>query len=160
MKNASLFVFRALSILSLDQILKLTKVLRLKQGQLKKAAGEELISWDETPATQVEPVSPGAKVIPLHGKKSGLPSIELPPSEEEVKKKKEDEEGCKLLTSDIILWQREISRDAGEAAHKMDAVKGYKKSTEMYVVKTKTDEGKEKIRFASTDGILVNKKQA
>ena len=42
----------------------------------------------------------------------------------------------------------------------MDAFKGYRKSTEMYVVKTPTHEGKDKIRFASTNGVLVNKKQA
>jgi hypothetical protein len=162
MKKISSFVLQAIGVLSLEQILKLTKVLKLKQGQLKKAVGEELISLDDHASSKQgsQSLSQEAKVIPINAKKSQLPSIEMPPSEEEVKKKKEEEEKSNLLTSDIILWQREITRDTGEAIHKMGAVKGYKKSTEMYVVKTKTEEGKEKIRFASTDGVLVNKKQA
>lgn len=160
MKKPSI-VLKALSILSLEQILKLTKVLKLNQGQLKKAAGEELISWDDTPSPKQEmPSGQPDNVIPITVKKSGLPSIEMPPSAEDVSKKKEEEESLNLLASDVILWQREIARDTGEAVHKMGAAKGYKKATEMYVVKTKTEEGKEKIRFASTDGVLVNKKQA
>jgi hypothetical protein len=159
MKKASSFVLKALSILSLEQILKLTKVLKLKQGQAKKVVGEELVSWDETIPSAPE-VRPEGKVVPFPKNKNALPSIELPPSDEEVKKKKDEEEGSKLLTSELILWQREITRDTDEAVHKMGAVKGYKKSTEMYVVKSQTDEGKEKIRFASTNGILINKKQA
>ena len=43
---------------------------------------------------------------------------------------------------------------------KKDAFKGYEKSTEMYVVKTTTHDGKDKLRFAATDGVLINKKQA
>ena len=114
MKNASQFVFRALSILSLEQILKLTKVLRLKQGQLKKAAGEELISWDDTPTQKSESeAEAGGKVLPMTSRKSGLPSIEMPATDEEIKKKKDEEESSTLLTSDIILWQREITRDTG-----------------------------------------------
>ncbi len=159
MKNASSFVLRALSILGLEQILKLTKVLKLKQGQAQKAVGEELISWDESQPIEAA-VKPEGKVVPFPKSKNALPSINMPPSDEEVKKKNQEEESSKLLTSDVILWQREITRDTGEAVHKMDAFKGYKKSTEMYVVKTQTDEGKEKIRFADTNGILINKKQA
>lgn len=165
MKKASSFVLRALNILSFEQILKLTKVLKVSQGQLKKAAGEELVSWDgpETMTTPIKTEAPASEAKVLNfKKKNDLAQIEMPESDEEIKKKKEAEEseGLNLLASDVVLWQREITREAGKAAHKMDAQKGYQKSTEMYVVKTKTDEGKEKIRFASTDGILVNKKQA
>ncbi len=157
MKKPS-FVLQALNILSLETILKLTKVIRLKHGQLKKAAGEELVSWEQETAPIPQPEG---KVLQM-GKRTtgGLAPLEVPPSDEEIKKQKEEEDRPNLLTSDVILWQREITRETGEAVHKMDAVKGYRKSTEMYVVKTMSDEGKEKIRFASTDGILVNKKQA
>jgi hypothetical protein len=152
------FVLQALNILSLETILKLTKVLRLKHGLLNKAAGEELISWEQDTAAAPQPEG---KVLQMGNRsKSGLAPLEVPPSDEEVKKKKEEEDKPNLLTSDVILWQREITRETGEAVHKMDAVKGYQKATEMYVVKSKTEEGKEKIRFASTDGILINKKQA
>jgi hypothetical protein len=34
------------------------------------------------------------------------------------------------------------------------------KSNEMYVVKTPSSDGKDKIRFAATQGVLINKKQA
>jgi len=39
-------------------------------------------------------------------------------------------------------------------------VNGYKKSADMYVVKTTEVDGKEKIRIASTRGVLIDKKQA
>ena len=43
---------------------------------------------------------------------------------------------------------------------KKEAARGYARATEMYVVKTSKIEGSDSIRFASTNGVLVDKKQA
>lgn len=139
-------------------MLKLSEVLHVKQVPLKKAAGGELIVWDDAdqkPAPKKSQEKEDAKVLAFPKKTIN----ELIPMQDEAPK--EDEGGpSSLLTSDVILWQRELTKQSGETSHKMDAFKGYKKSTEMYVVKTPTNEGKDKIRFASTNGVLVNKKQA
>lgn len=160
MSSKSTFVLRALKILGLDEMLKLSQVLHVKQVPLKKAAGEELIVWDdapsEVPSTSSKKVEPEGKVLSFPKKTIQ----DLTPMPEENPEQDDDKERPNFLTSDMVLWQREIAKSSGENVHKLDAFKGYKKSTEMYVVKTPTPEGKDKIRFASTNGVLVNKKQA
>ncbi len=129
---------------------------------LKKAAGEELFVWDDAPSIELPKASSGAteaKVLPFGKSKSPFITQEDIDEAKAIEAKKQ-EESSTLLTSELVLWQREIAKDSGEAIQKLDAFKGYQKSTEMYVVKTQTPEGKEKIRFANTNGILVNKKQA
>lgn len=155
--SKSSFVLRALKILGLEEMLKLSEVLHVKQVPLKKAAGDDLV-WDST-----EPIQrpqrrihreEEAKVLEFPKKTIK----DLAPVPEPVEAK--DGDSPNLLDTDIVLWQREISRQTGDTFHRMDAFKGYRKSTEMYVVKTADVEGKDKIRFASTNGVLVNKKQA
>jgi hypothetical protein len=155
--SKSTFVLRALKILGLDEMLKLSQVLHVKQVPLKKAAGEDLVVWDDAPVMAPrQQESTEAKVLSFPKKTIQ----DLAPLREENLEKEDDKERPNFLTSDLVLWQREIAKSSGENVHKLDAFKGYKKSTEMYVVKTPTPEGKDKIRFASTNGVLVNKKQA
>lgn len=153
----STFVLRALKILGLPEIHKLAEVLQVKQVPLKKAAGEELIIWDDA-----EKVAPKKyQKAEAEGKVLAFPKQtinDLRPLEEETPESNEDTPD--FLSSDLVLWQREISRQTGGTVHKLDAFKGYKKATEIYVVKTPDHDGKDKIRFASTNGVLVNKKQA
>jgi len=160
LSSKSTFVLRALKILGLDEMLKLSQVLHVKQVPLKKAAGEELIVWDDapqsTPSTAPKKVETEAKVLSFP--KNTIQ--DLAPLPKENPEQSDDQERANFLTSDMVLWQREIAKSSGENVHKLDAFKGYRKSTEMYVVKTPTPEGKDKIRFASTNGVLVNKKQA
>lgn len=152
------FVLQALKILGLEDILKLSEVLHVKQVPLKKAAGEELIVWDEDAPDKVFQKAPReeGKVLSFP-KKTAVQDLTAFTPEPEIPK---EELAPSFVTSDLVLWQREISRDAGENIVKLDAFKGYKKANEMYVVKTKMAEGKDKMRFASTNGVLVNKKQA
>lgn len=145
------FVFHALSLLGLEEILKLAEVHQTKKVALKKAAGGELISWDEPVA------APPKKVQPEEAKVLIFPKT---PQIEEEKSEIPDSEKPHLVTSDVLLWQREMTKDSDSSIQKLDAFKGYKRSTEMYVVKSSTIDGKDKIRFASTEGILVDKKQA
>ena len=154
----STFVLRALKILGLPEILKLSEVLHAKQIPLKKAAGEELIVWDD--AAEIAPKKyqneeTQGKVLPFPKQK--IYDLEPLPEEHEIEP---GDEGKSLLSSDLVLWQREISRNSGDKNHKLEAFRGYRKTTDIYVVKTKENEGKEKIRFASTNGVLINKKQA
>lgn len=151
----SSFVLRALKILGLEEIQKLSEVLHVRESAHKKAAGGELIVWDDAP--QVAPVkkeTAEAKVLSFP-KKTIHDMAKLPDPETST-----PEEAPSMLHSDLVLWQREITRQTDDNVHRLDAFKGYKKSTEMYVVKEASVDGKDKIRFASTNGVLVNKKQA
>ena len=154
----SSYVLRALKILGLEEMLKLSEVLHEKQVPLKKAAGEDLVVWDDAVQKPQRPKVQGpGKVLefPKKNISSLAPLVEAPDH-----KPVEDDEPSHLLNSEVVLWQREISKQSGEVVQKKDAFKGYQKATEMYVVKTPTPEGKDKIRFASTNGVLINKKQA
>ena len=153
------YVLQTLKILGLEEMLKLSEVLHVKQVPLKKAAGGELIAWDDAdqnPSPKKSLEREDAKILAFPNRTIN----ELISVQEDAPAKDDDEGTLNLLTSEVILWQRELTKQSGETIHKMDAFKGYKKSTEMYVVKTPTIEGKDKIRFASTNGVLVNKKQA
>lgn len=163
------FVLRALSLLGLEEILKLTEHISERRAAIKKAAGEDLIVWDDSPSKKkhLEEPPKEAKVLDFPKSKSIHDFKEL----EDPAQKHASESGAEngnskeepvpsLIASEMVLWQREIGKETGGALKKVDAFKGYQKSTQMYVVKTETPEGKQKIRFASTDGILVNKKQA
>lgn len=153
------FVLNALRILGPEEILKLSQAPKVKQALLKKAAGEELIVWSEE--TSERSASKNlenneAKILPF---KRGPSDLEEPlkDSEEEGRPL---EEASHFYSSEFLLWQRELSRETEDPIHKQAAVKGYQKSTEMYVVKSHDLQGKEKIRFVSTNGVLINKKQA
>lgn len=155
------FVLQALKIFGLEEMLKLSQTGQVKAGMLKKAAGAELIVWDDAPevATLAPPEQPEAKILPFK-KQFGEPSeISEPIADPHLAQGKPSEESANFYSSEFMLWQRELSKD-NTSPLKKDAVQGYARSTEMYVVKSPTIDGKEKIRFAETNGILVNKKQA
>ena len=157
----SSFVLRALKILGLEEMLKLSEVLHVKQVPLKKAAGEELIVWDEEPVQK--PVKRTLSAPETEAKVLNFPKksiTDLAPQVEEDKPEDGKTEESTFLSSEAVLWQREIARSSETAVHKLDAFKGYNKATEMYVVKTPSIDGKDKIRFAETNGVLINKKQA
>lgn len=158
---AKSFVLRALKIFGLEEMLKLSEVLKVKSSRMKKAAGEELIVWSDEP----EKPHPSPTVAQetdnvLQFKKQGLAEIPEPIEDPHQSQGIPAEDGSTFYSSEFMLWQRELTKDAGAPLLKKEAVKGYSRATEMYVVKTPTIEGKEKIRFASTNGVLVNKKQA
>ncbi len=133
--------------------------MKVKSTRLKKAAGEELIVWSDEPEKPQTTHQTHDEDNVLQFKKQ--PTQERP---EPIKDPNEPqgipaEDGSTFYSSEFLLWQRELTKESG-APTKKEAVKGYSRATEMYVVKTPTVEGKEKIRFASTNGVLVNKKQA
>lgn len=150
-------VLRALGILGLDEIQKLSEA-QSEHIQLKRAAGEDLLAWDEPVSRKsVRRELPEGKILEFPKKFiSNFSELDDPNKPEPA----QDENDSNFMSSDLLLWQREVGKETGGALKKVDAFKGYQKSTQMYVVKTESPEGKSKIRFASTDGILVNKKQS
>lgn len=154
------FVLQALKILGPEEILKLSEVLHVKQVPLKKAAGEEFIVWDDAdlPTPQRSEAQPKeAKVLEFPKKSIN----DMRPYEgDRPEPSEDDEDKPSFLDSDMVLWQREIARSHGDNVQKIEAMTRYRKSTEVYVVKTSDKDGKDKTRFASTNGILINKKQA
>lgn len=156
MRNTKAFVLSALGILGPDEILKLSAITHHTQVAFKMAAGEELVSWvkdEQLPAQPQQKLD--ARIIPFP-KKSFMPEALVPEKAEEV----DEDDAPKILSSDVVLLQRELTREIDENAHKLNASSGYKKATEMYVIKGDPAAGKERIRFASTNGVLVNKKMA
>jgi hypothetical protein len=149
------YVLNALRVFGQEQILKLSRIANSSGSIFKKVAGDEFEGWnnapeetpDDSPKNQISD-----NVLPFRPAKNSISeSAELP---------SESKESPEFSSSEFILWQRELSRETGNPQQKIEAVKGYTKATEMYVVKTPTIEGKDKIRFASTNGVLVDKKQA
>lgn len=157
MPNAS-FVLKALRILSLDEMKKLSEIMKVRVPAPKKAAGGELIVWDEEEEIHEMPsAGPHESAKILAFPKKNINEIEpLKLTDPNAV----GEDNSSLLHTDLVLLQKQISRQTEESIQRQEAFKGYKKSTEMYVVKESTIDGKDKIRFASTNGVLVNKKQA
>ncbi len=150
----SSFVLKALKILGLDEVLKLSEVLRLKQAPLKKVVGEDFISFGNKEDDQPKkPVASEANILPF-ANKAYVREGEKPPHEGE----RQQEEQTTLINSDLVLWQRELCRQIGNSVPMVDAVKGYKRFNEMYVVKDSSLDKTDKMRLASTKGVLVNKK--
>lgn len=150
------YVLRALSILGPEEILKLAHVLHREEVSFKMVSGDDIVSWkDRKSGTPRKEPKPQTEAKILHFSRPA-PQVEekLPEGEEP------SPDDSQILSAEVILMQREISRGSSEVRHKAQAKSGYQKATEMYVVKTQTLDGKEKIRIASTHGVLINKKQA
>ena len=154
----SSFVLRALGILVPEEILKLSEMVRHKENSLKKVAGEELVVWDEAPTppsrsekTKLAKILPFPKDFMEH----------LVPEDEGTEISDRDHSSSETIDeTELVLRQREINRHLDEIGHKLDAVKGYKTATDTYLVKSSGNEIANEHRFASTTGVLVNKKIA
>lgn len=158
------YVLKALKIFGLEEMLKLSQAaLKAKPMAMKKAAGAELIVWDDAPNTPPSPKTaeedPKDNVLAFKKPSVKVTEMEEPVADPHAPEGKPDESASSFYSSEFLLWQRELTKDSSAPMTKKEAVKGYSKATEMYVVKTASHDGKEKIRFASTNGILVNKKQ-
>ncbi len=157
------YVLKALRILGLEEILKLSKAAFVKPVFMKRAAGEDLIVWSDAPENIDKPEGPtlnDGTVLPFKQKQPPPSSFLEPASNSEKAPASLAETPCNIQSSEFILWNREQTKTTSSPVLKKEAAKEYAKSTEMYVVKTSTIEGKDKIRFADTNGVLVNKKQA
>jgi hypothetical protein len=147
-------VLKALKIMGHDELHKLSEVLHLKQVPVKKASGDDIDSLEPIEVAESKKNLPSeAKVLPFTSK-SHSGEGEKPPKEGES----QEEENAIYINSDLELWQRELSRQIGDSLHKVDALKGYGRLNEMYIVKDSSLESKDQMRFAATKGVLINKK--
>jgi hypothetical protein len=152
-------VLQALNLLGLEDILKLSKILHVKQIARNKAVGEELIVWEETEdLVQSKPAKP--KPADTEAKILEFPKVYKQETQNNSPEADEREETSTLISSDLVMWQRELGRQTGEKLQKRDAFSGYNRATEMLVSKETGLEGKSKNRIVATNGVLVNKKQA
>lgn len=150
------YVLRALCILGPEEILKLAHILHREEVSFKRASGDDIVFWKEGKAlTKNHESRPKTEAKILHFSRP-VPQIE---EKDEVSDETTSSDGSGIMSAEVVLMQREISRESTSGTQKSSAKSGYQKATEMYVVKSNID-GKEKIRFASTNGVLVNKKQA
>ena len=150
------YVLRALCILGPEEILKLAHVLNREEVTFKRASGDDVVVWkqqkvlvknvEERPRTE-------AKVLQFS---RPAPMLE----EEALKGPEERTDETLIMSSEVILIQREIARESSTEGHKAAAKSGYSRANEMYIVKSQSIDGKEKIRFASTNGVLIDKKLA
>jgi hypothetical protein len=148
------FVLEALSLYDLEKIYDLGSVLLERKVPLKKASGEQVVFSSESGAKK--------RASSESSNNNETPNI-LPfkkSSQEDNQTKKKPEEVDPRLNTELMMWQREASRELGENIKKSEAFSGYKQSNQLYVVKQESSEGKNKLKFASTFGVLVDKKQA
>jgi hypothetical protein len=160
---AKSFVLRALRIIGLEEILKLSQMALIKPVMLKKAAGEDLVVWDDAPESEhpkpadSDPIL--AKVLPFPKPISEFAQT-LDSRVTPNQAKRLDETPTNIQPTELMLWGRELGKDLSDPAFKKNGAKEYAKSSDIYIVKTTALEGKEIFRFAATNGVLVNKKQA
>jgi hypothetical protein len=162
---AKSYVLKALRIFGLEEMLKLSKSALVKPVMLKKAAGEDLIVWsdaseEETQTQAKAPEETLGVVLPFKKQLSDFAKITETGVETKNSKEPPLEASSPIYSSEFILWNKELNKETSVPASKKEAAREYARSAEMYVVKTSTVEGKDKIRFASTNGVLVDKKQA
>lgn len=151
-------VLRAFSLIGPEEILKLSQILYVATG-LKKVVGESYTLWDEGPP-QSAPSRPPGKVLQFPQNKIASPESESvpephlqPPADGKVF-------DAPFITGEAAVLYRQISREAEDQLQKSSAKNGYKKTGSVLMVKTQIDGGKEKVHFASTNGVLVDKKSA
>lgn len=155
------YVMKALRIFSFEEMLNLSQSALVRPIQLKKAAGEDLVFWSDASDEEVSEKEKEAEMPDnvLSFKKDFRPIEEEITSDQKQPQKKSDEQVSHIISTDFVLLNREMAKESASSVKK-EAARGYARATEMYVVKSANIEGSESIRFASTNGVLVDKKQA
>ena len=145
-------VLRALSILTFEDILQLSSADEEIIAFQQVAGGE----WVTAPAAVARP-RPEAKILsfPASAQLRVKDLDCLPETGEEV----ELEVGGEL-SLDFILTQRTLWKEGVEKLGLTGAIDSYLQQLQMISIKEKNREGKDCIRFISTQGLLVNKKHS
>ena len=170
-KSLLLKIFR---LITPDDLGVLAETLEVSHLELKKAAGSELLSCDSEPHPSSKNVSKNAKVIQFPKKddheetivdKESLAEIGVLSGKEQRERKKVEEEEEKRHSpseSDLLLEEREKFKESEEKIYKRTGFACYQRSSDLSLYRvTSTDTaGKEKSRLTSSQGVLVNKKQA
>ena len=163
-KSHILTVFR---LITPQDLRHLTEALQSRKANLM-AAGAELLVWDK----ELLP-KPEAKILDFNKNKSSKKSDEtlslseigvLSADEQKERQKsaKEEEDKDKPSESDFLLEEREKFKETEVKMFKQNGYACYQRSSDLslYRVTVTDDKGKEKSRLPSSQGVLVNKKQA
>lgn len=150
-------ILKAFNLLGPSEILKISHILGEWSPALKKVAGDDLVVWDNASSHSTQEDVPEAKVIPFPDRKTGAREAPLEPLRETITG---EADSTPIYSSESLLMSREMSLRAQENMSKLTAKKGYQSSSEILMLKSKDLSGKSKTVFASTKGILVDKKLA
>lgn len=170
-KSLVLTIFRLITPVDLSH---LTEALKGHKRQM--AAGAESLVWDED-----EVPAPPAKILSFPDKQpsshqrqamqgssnepTSLSQMGVLSSHEQKARQKEAQEAAELerpSESNFLLEEREKFKDSEDKMFKQNGFASYQKSSDLslYRVTITDDKGKEKTRLTSSQGVLVNKKQA
>lgn len=164
-KSLILTIFRLLTPQDLGQ---LTETLKSRKASHKLAAGAELLVWDdderEAPRQEGRVLSFPSKEPTAAGPVS-LEQIGVVSAQEQkarLKAAEAEAEKDKPSESDFLIEEREKFKESEEKIFKQSGFACYQRSSDLslYRVTVTDDKGKEKTRLTSTQGVLVNKKQA
>lgn len=145
-------VLRALSVLSLEEILKLSS------SEEEILAFEQVAGGEWINAPQAKRSVTQAKILSFPtSHESGALVRDLEPLQEEGESG--DFGGLNELSLDFILTQREFWKRGVESMGLAAAIEEYLRLLQVISIKESSEEGKEKIRFITTQGLLVDKKQ-
>ncbi len=155
------FVLRALKILGLEEILKLSELLKRSQSSLKKVVPTETSQEDASYEETSRPLEKGLPEVLIFPTKPQVPNSDLIPEGEGPKFQLNHEINDKLTDeSELFLLQHEYSKLHEGNIQRLDALREYQKTAQTYQIQQKSEGGKSVRKIISTNGILINKKQA
>jgi hypothetical protein len=147
------FVLRALKILGLEEILKLSELLKKNEEPLKQVVSPET-SQDSGPHEDAhETLGKGAADVLVFPSKDQS-HYSGPLAETELSESQLSDE------SELFLLKLEYSKLHEGTVQRLDALREYQKTSQTYQIQKKTGDGKSVRKIISTNGILINKKQA
>ena len=122
---AKSFVLKALKIFGLEEILKITQAALMRPVSMKKAAGEELIVWNDTPEHEIQARPSPEKngdVLPF---KRATDFLKDSGPEHNASPTSSSQAPSNIDTSQFINWNRELTKDNITPLLKKEAVKEY-----------------------------------
>lgn len=150
-------ILKTFNLLGPSEILKIAQVLGEWTPALKKVAGDDLVVWDDASVHPSSKENVEAKVIPFPERKTESREAPMEPLREAPEGQPDS---TPIYSTESVLMSREMSHRVQENMTKLKAKKGYQGSSEILMLKSKDLSGKNKTVFASTKGILVDKKLA
>ncbi|HXH32047.1 MAG TPA: hypothetical protein VNJ01_14660 [Bacteriovoracaceae bacterium] len=147
------YVLQALKILGPEEIPKFAGTEKLRKPHLKKVSGLDFSEFEDTEFDIKPPAIIEAKVL-------AFPTLKQPTEKSLQEEPTADHPTPDHLSTEEVLLHRSSHGPGGHNVYKLDAFGKYAKSNEMYVVKSESEVGKKHTRFAATNGVLINKKQA
>lgn len=160
-KSIILTIFR---LITPDDLSGLTETQKRRALNAADSAAE-LVVWDDQPAIQPAKVLPFSKQSSATVEPTTLSQIGvLSAKEQKAKRNAEEAESDKEKPSesDFLLEEREKFKESEDRIFKQNGFACYQRSSDLgiYRVTVTDDKGKEKSRLTSSQGVLINRKQA